>query len=108
MQGGRRGRGRGRGGRGGGGAGRDTTRESGRGGYDHRYGRSAAYRAGVVDAGQQNSSSNQVPTYQHPGHQVVREAAPTGPRSWTSYRTRLEDMAGKSNLLLYPNNTELY
>ncbi|KAF7519024.1 hypothetical protein PCG10_010391 [Penicillium crustosum] len=99
MQGGRRGRGRGRGGGRGGrsrdstreagrgrydhrcGHGAATTREGGRGGYDHRYGHDAAHRAGVFDAGRQNPPSDQVTTRQHSGHQVVRQAAPSGPRA---------------------------
>ncbi|KAJ5614940.1 Craniofacial development protein 1/Bucentaur [Penicillium hordei] len=94
MQGGHHGRG------GGGGGGRDATREGGRGGYNRRGSYGAAYRAGVVDAGRQNPPSDQVRIHQHSGHQVVRGVAPTGPRSWTRHQTRLEDMAGKSNLLL--------
>ncbi|CAI7649668.1 unnamed protein product [Penicillium viridicatum] len=85
MQGGRRGRG--------GGGRHKTTREGGRGGYDHRGGYGTAYRAGIVDAGEQNPRSDQVLTQQHPGHQVVREAASSGPWSWTGHQTRLEDMA---------------
>ncbi|KUM57154.1 hypothetical protein ACN42_g10040 [Penicillium freii] len=86
--------------RGRGGGGRHTTREGGRGGYYHRGGYGTAYRAGIVDAGQQNPRSDQVLTQQYPGHQVVREAASSGPWSWTGHQTRLEDMAGKSDLLL--------